>query len=209
MLNIDVAISTFWQFARCWKNGETSKFELSCENGSLEIHMSAKLGHPDQLHFPSPPPPPSPFQPFPIPPAPPVSLKRKSPSQQRRQERRQNEKAAEAHHEEESHEKIENIEIVSTAEIVAKSVFRCDQCDTNFDYKEALNKHVMKNHGITEIKSMTENVRMFQYETCWFESINIDEIEAHIKIHIPLHIQSPYSFIPYLWIAPNTFDRYA
>ena len=70
MLNIDVASHSFWQFARLWKNGETSKFEISCENGTLEMNISAKLGHLDHLHFPSPP--------LPYPPTP--SCIRKTPS---------------------------------------------------------------------------------------------------------------------------------
>ena len=61
MLNIEVAVNSFWQFARIWKDGETVKFEISCENGTLEMNISAKLGHPDHLHFPSPPPPPLPY----------------------------------------------------------------------------------------------------------------------------------------------------
>ena len=187
MLNIDVALSTFWQFARCWKNGETSKFELSCKNGSLEIHMSAKLGHPDQLHFPPPHPPPPP----PPTPAPHVSLKRKSPSQQRRHERRQHEMTEEANHEEEFPNTFGSIEIVSTSADVATFDFKCDQCNNNFSNEEALNTHVINNHNATEIKNTSDNVRLFNCETCDFESVDIAEIEAHIKIHIPLHISLP------------------
>ena len=54
--------------------------------------------------------------------------------------------------------------------------------------EEVLNTHMMNSHRATEIKNLSENVRLFQCETCEFESINIDEIKAHIKIHIPLHI---------------------
>ena len=77
MLNIDVALNSFWQFARHWKNCDTSKLELSCEAGSLQMTMSSKLGHPDKLHFPPPPPSPPPDH----------LLKNKSPSMIRRQER--------------------------------------------------------------------------------------------------------------------------
>ena len=75
MLNTDVALNSFWQFARHWKNCDTSKLELSCEAGSLQMTMTSKLGHPDKLHFP---PPPDPL------------IKKKSPSMVRRQERRKN-----------------------------------------------------------------------------------------------------------------------
>jgi hypothetical protein len=51
MLNIDVAVKSFWQFARCWKNCETAKLELNCQNGFLEMNFSATLCHPDFLHF--------------------------------------------------------------------------------------------------------------------------------------------------------------
>ena len=80
MSNLDVAVATFWQLARHWKNGDKAKLELSCEGESLHLQMSARLGPPDQPHFPPPPPPPPPaFIP---------STKKKSPSQMRRQERR-------------------------------------------------------------------------------------------------------------------------
>ena len=54
MFNVDVALSGFWQFARCWKKCESAKLELSCDKGYLKMHMSANLCHPDQLHFPPP-----------------------------------------------------------------------------------------------------------------------------------------------------------
>ena len=56
MSNLDVALASFWQLARHWKQGDTAKLELSCQAGSLELQLSAKLGHPDHLHFPNPPP---------------------------------------------------------------------------------------------------------------------------------------------------------
>ena len=88
MSNLYVTLAGFWQLARHWKQGNKAKLELSCENGSMEMHLSAVLGHPDHLHFPPP------FNP-PPPPPPPSStpIKRKSPSYLRRQERRR--KAAE------------------------------------------------------------------------------------------------------------------
>ena len=51
MLNIDVALNFFWQFARHWKNCDTSKPKLSCEIGNLQMTMTSKLGLPDKLHF--------------------------------------------------------------------------------------------------------------------------------------------------------------
>jgi hypothetical protein len=80
MLNLEIALESFWQLARHWKMGDTAKLELSCEGGNLQMNFSAKLGHPDLQHFtqerlsPSTSPPPS--------------CKRKTPSQLRRQDRR-------------------------------------------------------------------------------------------------------------------------
>ena len=60
----------------------------SCDGGSLQMQLSAVLGHPD---FPHPPPPPN------IVPSPPLApVKKKSPSQLRRQERRKCEAEAKA-----------------------------------------------------------------------------------------------------------------
>ena len=91
MSNLDVAVASFWQLARHWNKGDKAKLELSCEDGSLHMQLSAVLGHPDLPHFPHPPSPP----PFP----PPTALsakKKKSPSQLRRQERRRQEALARA-----------------------------------------------------------------------------------------------------------------
>ena len=77
MSNIDVALARFWQIARHWKQGEPAKLELSCEAGSLQMQLTAKLGHPDQPHFPSS--------------THPHNLKKNSPSQLRRKERRRQE----------------------------------------------------------------------------------------------------------------------
>ena len=56
MSNLDVALASFWQLARHWKQGDTAKLDLSRQAGSLELQLKAKLGHPDHLHFPTPPP---------------------------------------------------------------------------------------------------------------------------------------------------------
>ena len=82
MSNVDVAVTSFWQLARHWKQGEKAKLELSYEDGNLHMHLSAVLGHPYQPHFPHPPPPDH----APSPPL--ATVKKKSPSQLRRQERR-------------------------------------------------------------------------------------------------------------------------
>ena len=103
MLNIEVASNSFWQFARLWKNGETANFQMSCEHGGLEMSFSAKIGHPDILHFPPPPPPP-----------PPSSFTRKTPSQLRRKERRKKEKAEKAQAEEIENESEGEEEIPDT-----------------------------------------------------------------------------------------------
>ena len=91
MSNLDVAVTSFWQLARCWKQGDKAKLELACEDGNLHMQLSAVLGHPDQPHFPHPPPPPHHT------PSPPLAPgKKKCPSQLRRQERRKCEAKAKA-----------------------------------------------------------------------------------------------------------------
>ena len=72
MYSPDVALASFWQLTRHWQQGEIAKLEMSCEAGSLNIQLNAKLGHPDLLHFHHPSAPP---------------CKKKSHSQPRRQER--------------------------------------------------------------------------------------------------------------------------
>ena len=51
MMNLEVALGSFWQLARHWKQGESAKLELSCEDGNLQLQLSASLGHPDSIHF--------------------------------------------------------------------------------------------------------------------------------------------------------------
>ena len=85
--NLDVAVSNFWQLARHWNQGHKAKLELSCEDGSLHMQLSALLGHPEQPHFNQPLPP----HHHPSPSSPPLLTKKKTPSQVRRQERRQRE----------------------------------------------------------------------------------------------------------------------
>ena len=83
MINLEVALGSFWQLARHWKMGDTAKLELACEGGNLHMQLSAKLGHPDLQHFKQPPQSPS------LPScSTPSSGKMKTPSQLRRQDRR-------------------------------------------------------------------------------------------------------------------------
>ena len=106
MSNLDVAVATFWQLARHWKNGEKAKLELSFEGESLHIQLSAKLGPPEQQHFPDPPP---------IIP----SVKNKSPNQLRRQQQRQHEAVSKANlatTKESEQDASENITVVKEAE---------------------------------------------------------------------------------------------
>ena len=81
MSNLDVAVPSFWQLARHWKSGQKARLELACEDGSLNLQLSAVLGLPDHVSFPTPPFPP-----------PQSSFKRKSPSQLCRKDRRQDER---------------------------------------------------------------------------------------------------------------------
>ena len=104
MLNIDVAVNAFWQFARCWKTFEEKKLNLSCQNGFLQLNFSTSLGHPDIMHFPPPPPPPPPHQA----PTPPLhSCKTKTSSQNRCEERRRQNKTNETDTETELVETVE------------------------------------------------------------------------------------------------------
>ena len=86
MTNLELALGSFWQFARHWKMRDTAKLELTCEGGNLQMNFSAKLGHPDIQHFQQEKPPPSSTSPSVT--SPPLSCKRKTPSQLRRQDRR-------------------------------------------------------------------------------------------------------------------------
>ena len=76
MLNLEVALSSLWQLARHWRQGEEAELELSWEDVNLQIQLSASLGHPDKQHFPDP-----------LPSSKSKEPKKKSPSQPRRQER--------------------------------------------------------------------------------------------------------------------------
>ena len=51
MYILDVALASFWHLARHWRQGEATKLDMSCEAGSLNMQLDAKLGLPDLLHF--------------------------------------------------------------------------------------------------------------------------------------------------------------
>ena len=171
MKNLDVAVSSFWQLARHWNQGDKAKLELSCEDGSLHMQLSAVLGHPDKLHFPQPPlphaPPPGPA-PFPL------QKKKKSPSQLRRQERRQAEALAKAAKAATSTSNVEVTEKViasnvddeptSEAEVDNASVkivvnpseepgnmFKCNQCAYTNTTEKGLGQHNRMKHRISQV----------------------------------------------------------
>ena len=176
MSNLDVAVSSFWQLARHWKQGDKAKLELSCEDGSLHMQLSALLGHPDQPHFSHPPPPP---QHAPSPP-----LKKKSPSQLRRQERRKRE--AEARADKAASEKesiseddekrpstvasnVKETEIVIEANTEEPAVkltnydgeethtkFKCTQCDYIHNTDKGLKMHIRMKHRISQVDGMND-----------------------------------------------------
>ena len=149
MLNVNLAVSSFWQLARHWKCGEKAKLQLACEGGNLPLQLSASLCHPDHVYFPTPSSPPFP-----------PSCKRKSPSQLRRQERRQEEalskvqKGDSLKEAKSKHSKEEVVEIVSedSKKISAEkpgnnsSIFKCDQCDNTASYIANLTMHIKKEH---------------------------------------------------------------
>ena len=91
MLNLDVSMASFWQLAIHWKSGHSSKLELACEGGNLQIQLSATIGHPDHVHFPTPD-----HSSAPSPPLPTSTFKKKSPSQLRQQVQRREEALAKA-----------------------------------------------------------------------------------------------------------------
>ena len=180
MSNLDVAVGSFWQLARHWKNGDKAKLELSCEDGSLHMQLSAVLGLPDQPHF-SHPPPPSHHAPPPPPPP-----KKKSPSQLRRQERRQREAEIKAANEavsslninSEEHEsellndvsnpkETENVleaYIEEPAEKLPQNVadesklgFKCNQCEYSNATEKGLAMHIRKKHRISQVDGFDDS----------------------------------------------------
>ena len=146
MSNLDVAVSSFWQLARHWKQGDKAKLELSCEGGSLQMQLSAVLGHPDRPHFPHPPP-----HPHHAPSPPLAPVKKKSPSQLRCQERRKceaEEKADKAASVEEPIPKdVEKRE--QTVEETIYLSFKGDQCEYTNATEKGLSQQKRMKHKIS------------------------------------------------------------
>ena len=181
MSNLDVALSSFWQLARHWKQGDTAKLELSCEAGSLHLQLSAKLGHPDHIHFPQS--------------LNSSSCKKKSPSQLRRQERRRQQALSKAANENVSQESdkntFDNVPTSKEAEMLnetnenpkkklteklvdsklpiqsKQTSFKCDLCDYKGESSVGLRMHISRKHqDIPQIDGESFFVR----ETdCWWE----------------------------------------
>ena len=49
MSSLYVALSSFWQLARHWQQGEAAKLEISCEAGSLSSQLMISTKKPCQL----------------------------------------------------------------------------------------------------------------------------------------------------------------
>ena len=211
MSNLDVAVSSFWQLARHWKQGDKAKLELSCVDGTLHMQLSAVLGHPDQPHFPHPPPPAHP-------PSPPPPVKKKSPSQLRRQVRRQREAEAKAD------EAVPNINIISednenhlfkdastsketeiveeavlgeTAVKLAKNtaeeslpIFKCNQCNYQNKTEKGLVMHERKKHRISQVDGMDD----FHEETSEvldIVTLKLDELGGIVGPDLPPNTMPP------------------
>ena len=163
--NLDIAASSFCQLTRHWNQGQKAKLELSCEDRSLHMQLSALLGHPDQPHFPDP----SPHHPPPLPSSPPFPShrKNKSPSQLRCQERRQQEvRAAEAAAPTVIIEETEKdlpyevpeaeinditVKIVENLAEDACTTFKCDQCVYTNLTEKGLKQHTRMKHRISQV----------------------------------------------------------
>jgi hypothetical protein len=194
MSNLDVAVGSFWQLARHWKNGDKAKLELSCEGGSLLMELSAVLGLPDQPHFPHPPPPPHH--------APPPPTKKKSPSQLRRQERRLREAEARAageavpsvniNYEEHESELGNNVSNPKATEIVVDAEkekpaeklpqisadesylgFQCNQCEYSNPTEKGLGMHVRKKHRISQVDGVDDSSEEKDEETFDSDCVNM------------------------------------
>ena len=186
MLNLDIAVSSFWQLARHWKSGETAKLELECEGGNLNLQLSTRLGHPDNVHFPAPNP--APAQ---------TSCKNKSPSQLRRQKRRKEEalnkadkaiplKEATSTHSEKEHVQTPPAKAVTILEenIVKKPAekspeeslsFKCEHCDHVVGCEAKLRKHMN-----TEHKEQT--FIAFQCDQCGYVGASEKGLKQHKRM---------------------------
>ena len=109
---------------RHWKKCDISKLELGCEDGSLQMTMTFKLGYPDELNFP----PPHDFL-----------TKKKSPSIVRRQERRKNEASN-------NDKEVETENVSQTA-----LQFKCDLWDYRNISEKRLKQHPRMKHKYFQI----------------------------------------------------------
>ena len=196
MLNIDIAVSSFWQLARHWKSGQAAKLELECEGGNLNLQLSARLGPPDNVHFPAP---------HSVPAQ--SSCKRKSPSQLRRQKRRQEEallkadKAAPVEEATSNHSEKEVTEGIHTtpeqalatpeeslvkkpAEKPAKESlsFKCDHCDHRVSCNTKLRKHIITEHKENGPKYIPTTPTSFQCFQCNFKGASEKGLKQHIRM---------------------------
>ena len=194
MLNLDIAVSSFWQLARHWKSGESAKLELECEGGNLNIQLSARLGHTDSVHFPAP-----------SPALTQSSCKRKSPSKLRRQKRRQEEAIHEAENanpmeENVSHQSEKSVDthpeeavpipeeglVHKPAEKPAKQSlqFKCEHCDYRVSCKAKLTKHInteYKEDYLNGIHS-TPTLIPYQSDQCSFVGVSDKGLKQHTRL---------------------------
>ena len=165
--NLDVAVSSFWQLARHWNQGTKAKLELSCEDGSLHMQLSAVLGHPDQPHFPHPPPPHHP----PPPPQPPLLTKKKTPSQLRRQEQRQCEARKKADEAMSKTHTTDSEKNVSDSDIVSKS-----------KEGEIILEGEVEMPDVKQVVSSAETSSQFKCEECNYTNITVKGLAHHTRM---------------------------
>ena len=184
MSNLDVALAGFWQIARHWKQGDTAKIELSCEAGSLLMQLTAKLGHPDQPHFPS-----TSLSP---------ALKRKSPSQLRRQERRRQEALnKESHRNHSEKEKVDSTlpvteKVSLNPEPTKPDVpsFKCNHCELDFKTDKGLKIHIGNAHKTPSLQTPEKERSSFSVEepTLTLTPLNVSARKGEIDMVEPEEI---------------------
>jgi hypothetical protein len=207
--NLDVAVSSFWQLARHWNQDDKAKLELSCEGGTLQLQLSAVLGHQERPHFLHPP---SSHPPPPVHPPPPSvqpKQKNKSPSKIRRQERWHIE-ASKSNKEDgilkeaskkdnpnsetsddEGTKDISDSPNVMTAEMAApvESYFNCDQCSFKDVSKNEVKQHTIVTHIIPQLdghSGLEDEDSNFEWSLCplCFNEDNYFASEKGLCTHI-------------------------
>ena len=165
------------------RTAEKAKLELSCEGKNLDIQLSARLGPPEQQHFPDPPP---------IIP----SVKKKSPSQLRRQERRRQEALSKSNKtttkesqqdasetttvfEEagKSKENSENIKKKSSKKYVAEKVTISEEAGNS---KACADEHAT-NHSEQEFEVLASSLA-FKCDQCNFTSNSDKGLKVHKRM---------------------------